>query len=61
MKHDIGKKKAMIELNKKNADKNFILEELKETECDDDEGQYTNDELTVARAIKNLNLGMKLH
>ena len=61
MKHDIGNKKAMIELKKKNADKNLILEELKETECEEDEGKYTNDDLTVARAMNNLLLCMKLH
>lgn len=41
----------------------MIEEDLLDTEYDRDENpaNYTTDELTVARAIKNLQLCMKLH
>ena len=52
-----------IELNKLLTDKKFIEEELKDTEYDIDENPstYVNNELTVARAINDITLLMKLH
>lgn len=62
MKNQIGSKKVKVELNKKKADLALIEEELKETECEEDDGhQYTNDEMTVARSLRDMSLCMKLH
>jgi len=62
---DNGKTSKAIEkdLAKLKAEINNIEEDLKSTEYDEDENPatYTTDELTVTRAIKCLNLCMKLH
>lgn len=60
---NIGKRKAQFELKKAMTDKKFLEEDLKETEYNVDENpsMYTTDELTVARAINDLQLCLKLH
>ena len=50
-------------MNKLLTDKKFIEEELKETEFNPDENTstYSNNDITVARAINDLTLCLKLH
>ena len=53
----------MAELHKSELEVKMIEEDLKDTEYDKEENpaNYTTDELTVARAINNMTLCMKLH
>ena len=56
-------KQLNLELKKTQAEYEMILKTLKTTDYNRDENPatYTTDELTVARAIKNALLCMKLH
>jgi hypothetical protein len=60
-KHEV--KRLNVELKKTQAEYDMILKTLKTTEYNRDENPatYTTDELTVARAINNAILCMKLH
>mmetsp|Transcript_11850 Transcript_11850/g.18267 ORF Transcript_11850/g.18267 Transcript_11850/m.18267 type:complete len:94 (+) Transcript_11850:1896-2177(+) len=57
------RKKNNDELKKMNLDLKLMQEDLKETEYDPDENpaMYTTDELTVARALNDCRLCLKLH